>query len=81
VNVFVLFRPRVSAGGGSWLLFDVVGVVASAALLVLAVIAGVRGTRALARAEGWAPRVRADRGPGRRVGHASLVEGEALSQV
>jgi phosphatidylglycerophosphate synthase len=80
-NVVALFRPRVSAAGGSWLLFDVAGGVASAALLVLAVIAGIRGTRALARTEGWAPPGRADRGPGGRVDRTSLFNGEALSQV
>ena len=35
--------------------FDVLGVGATAALGVLAIVAGVRGTRALAREEGWAP--------------------------
>jgi phosphatidylglycerophosphate synthase len=56
-NVFVFLRPRVPVAGGSWLLLDVVGVVSSTALLVLAVGAGFRGTRALARIEGWAPQV------------------------
>jgi archaetidylinositol phosphate synthase len=55
LNVIVLFRPRVVLTGGSWLVFDVLGVVGSAGLVILAVVAGIRGTRALARAEGWAP--------------------------
>ncbi len=55
VNVLVLFRPRLLVGGSSWLAFDVLGVGAAAALGVLALVAGVRGTRALAREEGWAP--------------------------
>ncbi len=79
LNMLVLFRPRVSAGGGSWLVFDVLGTAAAAALVALALVAGIRGTRALARAEGWAPPLGADRGPFGRVRRASLVEGEALS--
>jgi archaetidylinositol phosphate synthase len=55
LNVLVLFRPRLSLGGASWLLFDVLGVAAGAGLVVLAAVAGVRGTRALAHVEGWAP--------------------------
>jgi archaetidylinositol phosphate synthase len=55
LNVVVLFRPRVSLAGGTFPLFDLVGVGAGAALLGLAIVAGVRGTRALAREEGWAP--------------------------
>lgn len=55
VNGLVLFQPRVSVGGSSWLVFDVLGVGATVALGVLAIVAGVRGTRALAREEGWAP--------------------------
>ena len=79
VNVLVLFRPRLLVGGSSWLAFDVLGIGASAALVVLAVAAGVRGTRALLREEGWAP-------AGGRPGHpprrsSSRVEGEALSLV
>ena len=60
VNVFVLVSPRVSVGDGRWLVFDVIGAAAGAALVVLAVAAGIRGTRALARAEGWAPALGAD---------------------
>lgn len=55
LNVFALFRPRLSVGGASWLVFDVLGAGAAAALAILAVVAGIRGTRALVRAEGWAP--------------------------
>ncbi|HYN03053.1 MAG TPA: hypothetical protein VE359_11445 [Vicinamibacteria bacterium] len=55
VNGLVFFEPRVSVGGSSWLVFDVLGVGATAALGVLAIVAGVRGTRVLAREEGWAP--------------------------
>ena len=55
VNVLVLFRPRLLVGESSWLAFDVLGVGAAAALGVLAIVAGIRGTRALAREEGWAP--------------------------
>jgi archaetidylinositol phosphate synthase len=55
LNLFVLFRPRLSLGGGSWLAFDVLGTGAAAVLVILAVVAGIRGTRALVRAEGWAP--------------------------
>jgi phosphatidylglycerophosphate synthase len=62
LNVVVLVRPRVSVGGASWLLFDVLGVGAAAGLVVLAALAGVRGTRELARIEGWAP-AQGARGP------------------
>jgi archaetidylinositol phosphate synthase len=55
LNVLVLFRPRLSVGGVSWLVFDVLGTGAAAVLVILAVVAGIRGTRALVRAEGWAP--------------------------
>ena len=54
LNVLVLLRPRVALAGSPWLVFDVVGVVATTALVVVSVIAGVRGTLALAREEGWA---------------------------
>ena len=47
VNVLVLFRPRLLVGESSWLAFDVLGVGAAAALGVLAIVAGIRGTRAL----------------------------------
>jgi len=79
LNGVVLFRPRLTLGGASWLAFDVFGAAASAALVLLAVGAGIRGTRALARAEGWAPR-RDTVGPAReRERRPSRVEGEALS--
>jgi phosphatidylglycerophosphate synthase len=55
LNVSVLWRPRVAVGGTSWLLFDVAGGAAAAVLLALALVAGIRGTLTLARAEGWAP--------------------------
>jgi archaetidylinositol phosphate synthase len=79
VNILVLFRPRVSALGGSWLTLDVLGALAGGGMVILVVVAGVRGTRALARAEGWAPPLRAARpGEGRRP---PRVEGEVLSLV
>jgi len=79
VNVLVLFRPRVSAGRGSWLVFDAVGAGATAVLLILAVVAGIRGTRTLAREEGWAPPLGADHVPGERAGRTSPAEGRADS--
>ena len=39
------------------------------------------GTRALVRAEGWAPPPGGDSRPGERARRRSLVEGEALSLV
>jgi phosphatidylglycerophosphate synthase len=54
LNVLVMFRPRVDLAGSSWLVFDALGATATAALLVVSVVAGVRGTLALAREEGWA---------------------------
>jgi archaetidylinositol phosphate synthase len=77
VNALALVQPRVVVGGSSWLVFDVLGVGATGALGVLVVTAGVRGTRLLARDEGWAPPLGAG-GPARR---SSLVEGEAPSLV
>jgi phosphatidylglycerophosphate synthase len=59
VNGLVLWRPKLVLGGKEWLAFDVLGAGAAAVLAALAVVAGIRGTRALARAEGWAPAVRA----------------------
>ena len=56
MNLAVLARPRLHLGGVSWLLFDVLGVGAGVVLVALAIAAGIRGTRALALAEGWAPR-------------------------
>ena len=55
LNGLVFFQPGVAAGPSSWLVFDVLGVTATAILGLLAVVAGVRGTLALALAEGWAP--------------------------
>jgi archaetidylinositol phosphate synthase len=55
VNGLVFFRPRLPVGGSSWLLFDVLGVGAAALLVILAVVAGIRGMRTLVRDEGWAP--------------------------
>jgi archaetidylinositol phosphate synthase len=54
LNPAVMARPDVTLAGRSWLLFDVVGVGAAAGLLLLTVVAGARGTLALARVEGWA---------------------------
>jgi phosphatidylglycerophosphate synthase len=54
-NGLVLWRPRLAFGTAPWLAFDLVGAGSAAALAMLAVVAGVRGTRALARQEGWAP--------------------------
>jgi len=79
VNVFVLFRPRVLVSGSSWLVFDVLGAAAAAGLVILAVVSGIRGTRALARAEGWAPPLGTDRVPRGAARPVVLVEGEALS--
>jgi phosphatidylglycerophosphate synthase len=82
LNGVVLFRPRLTLGGAAWLAFDVVGVAASVALVTLAVVAGIRGTRALARAEGWAPAVGTpDPGRSSASRNERLVEGEALSLV
>ena len=81
VNAFVLFRPRVVVGGDAWLVFDVLGALAAGALATLAFVAGIRGTRALARAEGWAPPLGTDRGPAGSARRVALVEGEALSLV
>ena len=80
VNVLVLFRPRMLVGESSWLAFDVLGVGAAAALGVLAIVAGIRGTRALARVEGWAPALGGTL-PNRRGERTPRVEGEALSLV
>jgi archaetidylinositol phosphate synthase len=55
LNVLVLFRPRLLVGESSWLAYDVLGLGATAALGLMAIVAGIRGTRALALSEGWAP--------------------------
>jgi len=81
VNGLVLYRPRLSLGGSSWLAFDVLGVGATAALGVLAVVAGIRGTRALARAEGWAPPLPPPASQRTTSRHDGRCEGEALSLV
>ena len=54
-NVGVMALPRVTIAGTAWPAFDLVGLGAALVLAVVAVAAGVRGTRALAREEGWAP--------------------------
>jgi phosphatidylglycerophosphate synthase len=54
-NGFVLRRPLWNVGGIEWLAFDVLGAGAATVLAILAVVAGIRGTRALVRLEGWAP--------------------------
>ncbi len=79
VNGLVLFQPRLSLGGSSWLAFDVLAAGATAALAVLAVVAGVRGTRALAQAEGWAPPLPPPAVPRATGGHDGRCEGDALS--
>ena len=67
-NGFVLAHPRVGLAGREWLAFDVVGVAATVLLLAIATAAGIRGTLALARLEGWAkPAVRAEEAPNHRV--------------
>jgi hypothetical protein len=79
VNVLVLFRPRLLVGESSWLAFDVLGVGAATTLGVLALVAGVRGTRALARAEGWAPPLQPAASPRVPARDEGRCEGEALS--
>jgi archaetidylinositol phosphate synthase len=81
VNGLVFVQPRLFVGGSSWLAFDVLGVGATAALGVLAVAAGVRGIRALARAEGWAPALPPPAEPRAMDHHDGRCEGEALSLV
>jgi phosphatidylglycerophosphate synthase len=54
LNVVVLVHPRATLAGASWLVFDLASGLATAALMVVSVVAGVRGTIALAREEGWA---------------------------
>lgn len=58
LNLAVFLHPRLAVAGRSLLVFDVLGLAASGVLVALAVVAGLRGTRALARIEGWAPRGR-----------------------
>ena len=43
VNVLVLFRPRVLAGGTPWLVLDVLGAAGGACLVLLAIVAGDPG--------------------------------------
>ena len=81
VNVLVLVQPRLPVGGSSWLAFDVLGVGATAALGVLAVVAGVRGTLALALAEGWAPPLPPPPARPATPRREGRCEGEALSCV
>jgi len=56
LNTAAFLWPQVALGGRQWLLFDLVALPAAAALALLTLVAGVRATRALVRAEGWAPR-------------------------
>ena len=79
-NVFILRRPLWTLGGVEWLAFDVLGTGFAAVLAVVTVIAGIRGTRALVRVEGWAPGGEDGRCSDERQG-ASIFEGEALSRV
>jgi archaetidylinositol phosphate synthase len=79
-NVFVFRDPAWTLGGAEWLAFDVLGAGATAVLATLAVVAGIRGTRALVRVEGWAPAGGSGRTSTTRS-RASMVEGEALSRV
>jgi phosphatidylglycerophosphate synthase len=81
VNGLVLFQPHLSLGGSSWLAFDVLGVGATVALGVLAVVAGVRGTLALALAEGWAPPLPPPPARPATPRREGRCEGEALSCV
>lgn len=53
LNLVVMTHPRVLLADRPVLLFDAVGATAAAALVVVSVVAGVRGTLALAAAEGW----------------------------
>jgi archaetidylinositol phosphate synthase len=78
-NVVVLRDPTWTLGGVEWLAFDVLGAGAAAVLATLAIVAGIRGTRALVRVEGWAPA-----GGGRITRERTrpaLVEGEVLSRL
>lgn len=79
-NVAVLRRPVWTLGATEWLAFDVLGAGAAAVLAMLAVVAGIRGTRALVRVEGWAP-VDGEHMADKHERRAALVEGEALSRV
>jgi phosphatidylglycerophosphate synthase len=54
LNVVVLVHPRATLAGASWLVFDLASGLAAVLLVVVSVVAGVRGTIALAREEGWA---------------------------
>ena len=62
-NAFVLRRAVWTIGGVGWLAFDVLGAAAAAVLVTLAIVAGIRGTRALVRLEGWAPATASSRPP------------------
>jgi archaetidylinositol phosphate synthase len=59
LNTVVLAHPAVTLAGTRYRLFDVVGVGSCATLIGLALVAGLRGVRALVRLEGWAPRATA----------------------
>ena len=67
VNALVFVQPRVFVGGSSWLVFDVLGVGATAALGVLASSPGF-GNPGAGPAEGWAPPLRRPPSHGRRTG-------------
>ncbi len=54
LNVGIIAFPRIPVLGTTWLVFDVAGAVAAVVLLGITVAAGIRGTRALVREEGWA---------------------------
>lgn len=55
LNASILFRPELTIAARTFRVFDLIGVAAAFGLVVLSVVAGVRGTLALARLEGWAP--------------------------
>ncbi len=56
LNLAAFLRPQLTIGGRCWLAFDIAGLPTACSLLALTLVAGVRGTRALVRREGWAPR-------------------------
>lgn len=55
VNLAALAAPVVEANGHHLRLFDLAGAAAAAGLLIVSVVASVRGLRLLAAIEGWAP--------------------------
>jgi phosphatidylglycerophosphate synthase len=56
INLVVMSTPRVGVAGSPVLLFDLVGAAAALALVGVSLVAGIRGTLALAREEGWGRR-------------------------